>query len=139
LEDSDGVVENLAAVTPPPALDKLLAARQQEPEPEPAAGAQRPGDFNQDGELNISDVTGVLRFLFRNPGAVPPPCADEGEEDGEDDAEGGYLLLLDADGSGHVDIADAIRLFEYLFREGPPHVLGTDCVEIEGCPDVCRR
>ena len=31
------------------------------------------GDFNDTGELNITDVVAVLEYLFRPGGALPPP------------------------------------------------------------------
>jgi hypothetical protein len=129
-EDSDGVVENLAMVTPPPALGELGGDTPAEPEPATPAGMQRPGDFTQDGALNVSDVQAMLRFLFRNTGSAAAPCEGGGED--------GSRRLLDADGDGQLTIADAVRLLGHLFQGGLPHVLGTDCVEIEGCPDVCR-
>ncbi len=98
----------------------------------PAAGLQRPGDLNQDGALNIADAIALLRYLFGGPGATLP-CS------GDDARSGGNLALLDGNGDAGVNIADAIQLLGYLFSFGRPHLLGTGCVEIEGCPSVCAR
>ena len=40
-------------------------------------------------------------------------------------------------GDQSVDLPDAVHMLRYLFLEGPPPLLGTECVWIEGCPDVC--
>jgi len=91
---------------------------------------QVPGDANQDGALDLSDGIKLLAILFG--GDLPPPCGD------------GTLgnpfstRLLDANGDAGVDLSDAISVFSFLFLGGPPHVLGTDCVPMRGCPSTCR-
>ena len=97
--------------------------------PQPG-GLQRLGDFNQDGELDISDPIGLLRYLFIA-GAPEPPCAG-----GDLDA-GGNLVLLDLNGDVSLDLSDAIYALSFLFAAGPPPVPGADCLSIEGCPEVC--
>jgi len=93
-------------------------------------GRQRIGDGNQDGRVDISDAYSIVRHLFLgDPG--PLPC----DGDGLDGV--GNLQLLDVDGSGGVDVTDAIGLLEYLYRSGPPPQAGTDCVRLEGCPNLC--
>ena len=95
-----------------------------------AGGLQRLGDFNQDGELDISDPIGLLRYLFIA-GAPEPPC------EGGDFDEGGNLSLLDLNGDVSLDLSDAIYALSFLFAAGPPPVPGADCLRIEGCPDIC--
>ena len=97
-----------------------------------SGGLQRPGDSNQDGKLDISDVVSLLRYLFNGAG-LTPPCG------GESIQEGGNLTLLDLNGDTRVDIADAVYLLGYLFALGPEPVLGADCRPIKGCPDRCTR
>ncbi|MEC7776582.1 MAG: lamin tail domain-containing protein, partial [Planctomycetota bacterium] len=97
--------------------------------PQPG-GLQRLGDFNQDGELDISDPIGLLRYLFIA-GAPEPPC-----EGGDLDA-GANLVLLDLNGDVSLDLSDAIYALSFLFAAGPPPVPGADCQRIEGCPDIC--
>ena len=99
-----------------------------EPEP-PAAGGQVPGDSDQDGKVNISDAVKLLGLLFL--GAGPPPC------DGTTIEDGGNRTLLDLDLNRRVGLTDAVFLLNYLFRRGPLPALGTGCVQIEGCPEVC--
>ena len=41
------------------------------------------------------------------------------------------------DGSGLVNITDAVNLLSFLFQGGGPPALGLECVRIEGCPDAC--
>jgi hypothetical protein len=62
----------------------------------------RRGDVNNDTSLNISDPSALVVRLFRGGGALPCERA------------------ADADGSETVNISDAIYIFEYLFKAGPP-------------------
>jgi hypothetical protein len=93
-------------------------------------GRQRPGDSNQDGLLDISDAVSLLNRLFLS-GQSPLPC------DGSDVADGGNGLLLDVNGDSAVDLSDAVAVLAFLFRRGAPPALGTGCVRIEGCPELC--
>lgn len=96
----------------------------------PPRGLQLPGDANQDGVLDISDALSLLLRLFVGTGR-PLPC--EGGLEGPE----GNARLLDVDGDGEVRITDAIGLLSFLFQSGPAPALGTECVRIEGCPNVC--
>ncbi len=70
--------------------------------PEPAPTAQfRRGDFNADGQFNISDPIGTLNFLFAGIGS--PSC----------------MKALDANGDGSVNISDATFSLNFLFSGGP--------------------
>ena len=99
----------------------------------PIVGRQVPGDCNQDGGVDISDVLCVLGHLFTG---TPPalPCGD-----GTATASGNRQLL-DWDGDSDVSVSDAIALAVHLFQGGPPPPIGTtlDCVEIEECGTICR-
>jgi hypothetical protein len=95
----------------------------------PPAGRNLPGDLNGDLRLDLSDAIGLLLHLFGGE-AASLPCG------GTLDA-GGDLALLDATGEGEVDLADPIRILDYLFLSGPPHVLGEACAPITGCPERC--
>jgi hypothetical protein len=97
---------------------------------EDLGGLQLPSDTNQDGEVDVSDALRLLLHLFADVG--PLPCV------GADVQSGGNLALLDGDGNGLVNLTDTIYLLVHLFRGGPPPVLGTSCVPIDGCPDACR-
>ena len=89
-----------------------------------------PGDSNQDGQLNLSDAVSVLTYLFQGtPAALP--CGDGSA------ADEGNRVLLDSDGGGAIHMADAIYVLNFLYQGGPPPVLGTECVPIPGCEDVC--
>ena len=78
------------------------------------------GDANNDGDLNISDPSSILNFLF-GLSPVAPPC----------DA------AADASGDDLIDISDAIALFEYLFNGGaqppPPFGCGVDPTTTLSC------
>lgn len=90
-----------------------------------SGGAQRPGDLNQDGGIDISDSIGLFGYLFL--GSLERlPC--------EGDAN---VALLDFNGDGNVDISDGIASLSWLFAGGVPHELGLDCVEIDGCNPAC--
>ena len=100
--------------------------------PEPPGGRQRPGDANQDGGLTITDPIATLAHLFLGPNvAGAPPC------EGATILDGANKTLLDADGSGIVEITDPVYLLLFLFADGPAPVSGTSCIEIKGCPDAC--
>jgi hypothetical protein len=89
---------------------------------------QRPGDYELNGVLNVTDAVRLLGNLFI--GSPPDlPC-----EVGLLDAPGN-LGLLDSNGSGVVDLSDAIYVLNYLYLGGPPPVLGTECYPFPGCPD----
>jgi hypothetical protein len=88
------------------------------------------GDLNQNAVVEISDAVTLLLLLFDR-GARSLPCGGSSIE------EGANLALADFDGDRAVGITDAVRLLEYLFREGPPHVLGTGCTPIPDCPGAC--
>lgn len=92
---------------------------------------QRPGDANQDTTLDIVDAVSLLFLLF-DPGGVSLPC------EGTTVAEGGNATLLDFDGNIQITIGDPIGILEYLYSAGLAHALGTGCVGIAGCPDVCE-
>ena len=100
-------------------------------EPEPAGGLQLGGDLDQDGGLSITDAVILLRFLFQADG-IRLPCGVNGLE------EEGNQILLDNDGSGSVNITDAVHMLSFLFQGGGPPALGTECVRMINCPDVCR-
>ena len=123
-EATEGRIQIEGTVTPEPTTGQLSV------EPEPAGGRQRPGDFNQDGKLNVADATALLRFLFAD-STTPLPCG------GNAVSEGGNLTLLDVNGDEGVNIADAVYTLTYLFLGGEPPVRGIECVSMVGCPDVC--
>ena len=72
-------------------------------EPAPAARFRR-GDFNSDGQVNISDPIGTLNFLFGS--EASPSC----------------MKAVDANGDGSVNISDATFSLNFLFSGGaaPP-------------------
>lgn len=59
------------------------------------------GDFNGDGAVKVSDLTGLINYLFR--GGAAPGCPDHGD--------------TNADGS--IKVSDLTLLVNYLFRGGP--------------------
>jgi hypothetical protein len=84
---------------------------------------QIPGDCNQDGALDLSDVIHVLGFLFQgDPASLPCSTALAN------------LALMDCNGDGGIDISDAIYKLAYLFQGGPPPPRGTNCIVILDCP-----
>ncbi len=100
--------------------------------PEREAEGHRPGDFNRDALLDLSDVITLLNWLFR--GQPLEPCFVDAEQ--RPTAVGQTLLDFNGDG-GAIDLSDAVALIGHLFRGGPPHALGGACVDIGG--PLCRR
>jgi len=75
---------------------------------------ENPGDFNHDGALDVSDLSGptsMVAFMFL--GGPPPPCPAEG----------------DFNGDGTMDVADLsgpTSMVAFLFLGGPPPVCGPE-------------
>jgi hypothetical protein len=65
-----------------------------------------PGDANDDGIVNVSDVVFLISWIFGDGPA--PTCMDQ----------------ADADGNGIVNISDAVYLVSYIFGGGPAPVCG---------------
>jgi hypothetical protein len=94
-------------------------------------GRQVPGDCNQDGGLDLSDLLCNAQQLFVGRRGS---CGDG------DASHPANMRLLDSNGDGKNDISDVIQLAGYLFGTCrvlpcPPHVLGESCVQIADCLD----
>lgn len=59
------------------------------------------GDVNNDGVINILDITHLIAYLYKG---GPPPVIQE---------------AADVDSSGEIDLLDITCLINYLYREGP--------------------
>ncbi len=88
--------------------------------PEALGGSQKPGDYNEDAGVDISDAISVFGYLFL--GREAPGCP----------------AGLDFNGDSALDISDGIGLLNWLFQGGPGHALGFDCVQIIDCRDACN-
>ena len=97
----------------------------------PPGGGQVPGDFNQDGGLDLSDPVSLLNHLFL--GGPPPSCGDGTL------GHPSNVTLLDSNGDGQPDLSDAVYTLAFLFLGGPAPLLNAqgDCVLIPECPTVC--
>ena len=95
----------------------------------PPRHLQKPGDCNQNGNLDVGDAVCLLTFLFVHTDA-PLPCGDTGAA-----YEKANTSLLDTNGDGILDIVDVLRTLFFLVLGEPPHSLGSTCTDIEGCPD----
>lgn len=93
-------------------------------------GRMYPGDCSRDGTIDISDAVCLLGFLFLD-SPRDLPCGNGRSDDPSN------RRLADFNGDGHVDLSDAVSVLNFLFLGGPPHVLGSECVAIEGCPSTC--
>ena len=89
-----------------------------------------PGDCNADGAVDISDALCLLGILFLGTGRELP-CGDGGINDPANQR------LMSWGKIPAIDISDAVALLNWSFLGGPPHVEGTVCKRIEGCPTVC--
>ena len=90
----------------------------------------RPGDINEDGRLDISDVVRLLSELFGG-GSGVFPCGDGSLDDAAN------VVLLDANGDARIDLSDAVTTLLFLFQGGPAPVSGTECIEVSACPQSC--
>lgn len=94
---------------------------------------RRPGDCTLDDQVDLSDAVCILRGLFLA-NVQRLPCS------GGDHEAPGNLDLLDWQGDGRVNLADAIAQLLYLFQDGAPHVrnpesrIPADCIEVLDCP-----
>ncbi|MBN1444154.1 MAG: PKD domain-containing protein, partial [Planctomycetes bacterium] len=95
-------------------------------------GLQLPGDGNQDGRLDLSDAVSLLTRLFID-ASSPLPCEPD------DVYAPGNRTLLDVNADGGINLTDAVHILNFLFLAGPEPALGTSCIPIEGCPNVCVR
>jgi hypothetical protein len=113
-------------------------------------GYQFPGDCNQDGTVNISDVICLFGFLFLgSPEALP--CGDTArpEPDGSAgppsmSAQGSSadIALMDWNGDGALDLSDGTSMLMFLFIDNRPendHAFAParSCVPIAACPNLC--
>jgi hypothetical protein len=64
------------------------------------------GDANNNGSVNILDITFEISYLYK--GGPPPACNDE----------------ADANGNGTVNILDITYLISYLYKGGPAPICG---------------
>ena len=95
-----------------------------------SGGGQIAGDLNQDASVDISDAIGLLSHLFvGQPSELP--C------DGGAPAGPGNTALFDLNGDGGLDLSDPVYLLLYLFAGGTAPALGTNCTQIDGCPNAC--
>lgn len=91
---------------------------------------QFPGDCSQDGGVDISDALCLLGFLFLGSPTVLP-C---GDGTGDDSAN---RELVDWNGDAGTDVSDAVALLGWLFLGSAPHVMGSGCRSMIGCPHAC--
>ena len=123
-EDSDGGRRSLVLVM----NDSLPVG------PDCEENRQLPGDCDQSGDLEIGDAIAILRVLFLEESETFP-CGDGTP------ADAGNVRLLDWQGDGAIDVADAVGSLTFLFLGGPAHVLSDpsspdECVPIVGCPGL---
>jgi hypothetical protein len=82
-----------------------------------------PGDCNQDGAFDLSDVVHFLGFLFQGTPAALPCSTDEAN-----------LALMDCNLDGGLDLSDAVYKLAFLFQGGPPPPEEAGCTVIPNCP-----
>ncbi|PKK82437.1 MAG: hypothetical protein CVT49_13710 [candidate division Zixibacteria bacterium HGW-Zixibacteria-1] len=76
-------------------------------DPCPTGCCDMPGDANNNGAVNILDVTFIISYLYK--GGQAPPCLDE----------------ADANGNNMINILDVTYLIGYLYKGGNAPVCGT--------------
>ena len=85
-------------------------------------GRQKPGDFNRDGELDLSDAMSYTSFLFLEP-VHPLPCSSRSAN----------LKALDVNDDGNIDISDPVYVLRHLFLGSSPPFSGSECIPIIDC------
>lgn len=101
--------------------------------PDECSGLHIPGDCNNDASLDIADPICLLTILFSGEGPTLP-CGSTPTGSGINSP--GNSRLLDATGTTGVDISDGIRILNFLFNGGLPHVLAVEGNEVEGCAPI---
>jgi hypothetical protein len=82
---------------------------------------QLPGDTDQDAAVALNDAGTILSNQFLGePATLACPAGS------------------DNNGDGVVDLSDAVYILEYLFLSGEAPALGTECMTIPDCPEVCE-
>jgi hypothetical protein len=66
-----------------------------------------PGDADDNGAVNILDVTFIINYLYKN--GPTPNCVDQ----------------ADADGNNSLNILDVTHIINYLYKNGPDPVCGS--------------
>ena len=93
---------------------------------DPGSGGQLVADVNLDGRRSVTDAVGLL-LAISGKSAFPCATAEANEQ------------LLDANGDGRIDVSDAVHLLDFLFRSETASMLGSDCMEIDGCRNACAN
>lgn len=117
------------------ALDELLRAVE---ELRPALTSAENGDTNGDGARDLSDALFLLQHLFLG---GRPPAEARCTDDSHCSTIFRYLLVLssgDTNADWTSDLADAVRLLEWLFRDGEEPAALCDCLGGRICePGAC--
>lgn len=92
-------------------------------------GFQLQGDIDQDQSRTITDA---IRFLDILQGRV-----FDDQPGGPCESEEANATFLDINGDTRTDLTDVVQLMNFLFLGGSAPTLGTECVPLSGCPDVC--
>jgi hypothetical protein len=103
-------------------------------------GGNVPGDWDGNPLPEINDAICLLTRIILGPrgcGALLPCEQDEPQASAFEAP--GNTLVNDADGSGNVNLNEAIHLLTFILLGGPPHTLTSmgQCVPISGCPERC--
>jgi hypothetical protein len=76
------------------------------------------GDFNMDNSMNISDLVGVIQYMFKS-GPPHPVCG----------------AVVDVNGDGRITTTDLLMMVNYLFKGAPPF---DDVCTLIPDPWLCR-
>jgi hypothetical protein len=93
----------------------------------------RRGDVNGDGAVNISDVQGILTYLFN--GASRPQCFAAADLRTPPEVDG--CDVANFNDLPRVDVSFCINILMFLFRGGPqPPPPFRDCDQLRKCSDI---
>lgn len=105
---------------------RTSASAYSESSPATSAGSRISGDWNSDGQLDVTDLATALAFLF-TPDSVESPC----------ETWPGTVGTMDLNGDLAVNVSDVLFGLAYLFQAGPAPIGGLECEEHAGCDSAC--
>jgi hypothetical protein len=96
-------------------------------------------DCNRNGVPDADDIASAASHDC-NQNGVPDECEPlfPGQKENLVGSWPNFIAASDSNGDGRIDLSDPVSILGFLFHGARPPALGTECVWIAGCPDVCQ-